>query len=535
MRQIRLRKGGYRKRFLIMSPFVKCKKNYSLVRRKKMRFNKFAAVCIILVFAFSITSLCLAGGKGKEEVAPMEEAELTITPGTKISVFVDGGINVFPFELFQERIKEQSGIELILNPVAQADVYTKLKNEFVSGTGAFDLVVYFPAQLPEFVNMGNLRPMDDLVGIRDPKLDDIITPFRKLYCEYNGKLYSLPYDGDLHVYYYRKDLIKDPVEQKNFKAKYGYALAVPETWEQQKDFAEFFTRKKGEKLVGKVLANDFYGNGMLLGRGWCHYEWMDHFTSYGGIYFDENLNPMINSQAGLKALSDLKQLMKYAPPGVLSWGFTENRGGFLGGNLAAMILWTGTFKYSYNKDESKIPGNVGVSHIPGVIVDGKLQYKATMPFGRVMSITSTSKHPAEAFWVAAFMSAEASIDFTFDPRTGEDSFRYSHVNAPDKLSEYLANFSKGEVPVDDCKNYLDAIKANLEKGYPDLSIPGSNEYMDILDLYIHKALSGEMSDKAALDKVAEEWNKISDSLGFESQKSIWLSQLDVWKELGYVD
>ena len=59
--------------------------------------------------------------------------------------------------------------------------------------------------------------------------------------------------------------------------------------------------------------------------------------------------------------------------------------------------------------------------------------------------------------------------------------------------------------------------------------------MDILDLYIHKALSGEMRDKEALDKVAEEWNKISDSLGFESQKAIWLSQLSGWKALGYIE
>ncbi len=496
--------------------------------------KKLIILSVLVLFTFSFAVECLAGGKEEKGAAPVTKGELEITPGTTINVFVDGGINVFPFELFKDRIKEESGIELVLNPVAQADVYTKLKNEFVSGTGAFDLVVYFPALLPEFVNMGNLRPMDDFIGVRDPKLDDIITPFRKLYCTYNDKLYALPYDGDLHVYYYRKDLFENAEEKANFKKKYGYDLAVPETWEKARDVAEFFTRKKGQTLAGKVLQNDFYGNGMLLGRGWCHFEWMDHFTAYGGIYFDENLEPMINSQAGVKALDELKEMSKFAPPGILSWGFTENRGSFLGGNLASMILWTGTFKYSYNKQESKIAGKVGVSHIPGAMVNGKLQYKATMPFGRVMSITSTSKHPAEAFWVASYMSQKASIDFCFDPRTGEDPFRYSHVNAPDKLAKYLSDFSKGEVPVSDCKNYLDAIKSNLEHGYPDLSIPGSNEYMDILDLYIHKALSGEMGSKEALDKVAAEWNKISNSLGFDKQKAIWLSQLKAWKDLGYI-
>ena len=68
---------------------------------------------------------------------------LKVKPGTKINVFVDGGINVFPFEKFKDKIKQESGIEIIMTPVAQADVYTKLKNEFISGTVAIDLVVYF--------------------------------------------------------------------------------------------------------------------------------------------------------------------------------------------------------------------------------------------------------------------------------------------------------------------------------------------------------------------------------------------------------
>jgi len=496
-----------------------------------MRKNR--AIVLILSLFLVCTFVAVAEGAGEKESAA--EVPKTIQPGTKISVFVDGGHNVVPFELFKDKIKELSGIELVLNTVAQADLYTKLKNELVSGTGAFDVIVYFPAALPELVNLGNLRPMDDLLVIRDPKLDDIITSYRALYCTYNGKLYGLPYDGDVHVYYYRKDLIEDPTEKKNFKGKYGYELGVPQTWEQQKDFAQFFTRKTGETLAGQKLTNDFYGNGMLLGRIWCAYEFLDHFGGYGGIYFDKNLKPMINSEIGLKTLADLKALKAFAPPGVLSWGYTETKGGFLGGNLASMISWTDIFKGSFNEAESSVAGKVGVSHIPGRMVAGKLEYKAGMPHGRVMSIVSTTKHPAEAFWVASYMSQYASGEYTLDPRTGEDPFRYSTVNNPEKLVEYLSQFSGGvKVPLADCRNYLEGIKASLENGYPALNIPGQAEYMDILDLYIHKALSGEMGDKEALDQVAKEWSKISDSLGFDSQKAIWNSALKSWKDLGYV-
>jgi multiple sugar transport system substrate-binding protein len=376
--------------------------------------------------------------------------------------------------------------------------------------------------------------MQDYLTVRDPKMDDIIESLRELYCMYNGEVYGLPYDGDVHLYYYRKDLIENAEEQANFKTKYGYDLAVPQTWDQAHDFAEFFTRKKGEKLAGETLAGDFFGNGMLLARGWSRYEFMDHFIAYGGQYFDENLNPLINSEAGVKALDELIAMSKFAPEGVLSWGYSENRGAFLSNQLASMILWSDLFKFSYNAEESSVAGKVGLSHIPGSMQDGELYYKATMPFGRIMCLTATTKHPAEAFYVASYMSEFASKYFTSDPTTGEDPFRYSQVDDPQFLADSLSNFSKSEVPVADCANYYEAIKNSFENGYPDLSIPGANQYMDILDLNVNKALTGAVAPKDALDEIVKEWNNISESLGVDNQKAIWQAQVSTWKQLGLI-
>ena len=93
-----------------------------------MRVHRIVVSVVILSILMTFGALCFAGGKGEKEDMPAEAGEMTVTPGTKINVFVDGGINVFPFELFKEQIKEESGIEIILNPVAQADVYTNLSS-----------------------------------------------------------------------------------------------------------------------------------------------------------------------------------------------------------------------------------------------------------------------------------------------------------------------------------------------------------------------------------------------------------------------
>src|SRR5437879_5931991 len=71
-------------------------------------------------------------------------------------------------------------------------------------------------------------------------LDDIVDVFRKVMLRYNGKLVSMPYDGDIHIMYWNKVAFERPDNQKKFKAKYGYDLRPPKTWKQWDDAAEFF-------------------------------------------------------------------------------------------------------------------------------------------------------------------------------------------------------------------------------------------------------------------------------------------------------
>jgi multiple sugar transport system substrate-binding protein len=489
---------------------------------------KTMTAALVLLVAVAMGAAASGGGD-----TTAGKVATTIKAGTTVNIYADAGTSAKPWEDFKDDIEKESGIKINMTWVTQADIYTKLMAEIASGGGSFDLVEYQPAQLPEFVRLGYLRSMDELLGVRDPKLDDIIGPFRQLYTVYNGKLYALPFDGDLHVYFYRKDLVDNPAEKEAFKAKYGRELQPPTTWDEQKEFAQFFTRKKGTLLAGKPLANDFYGVGMLTGRGWVHYEFLNHFAGRGGVYFDSNMKPMINSPAGIAALQDLKDMIPYAPPGVLSWGFTEDRGAMASGTTASLVIWQDVFKSTY-AEVKKLGGQIAAAPMPGAIVDGKLQTKAAMPFGRILSVTAKSKCPAEAFWVASYMSDFASQEFVFDPETGEDPFRYSHINAPDKLAQKLTNFTKVPMTTAEATDFLSVVKKNLENGYPELNISGAAQYTDVLDLHLSKALSGEMTVKAAMDTVAAEWDKITKSLGFDQQKQMWLGTFAEWKKLGYV-
>ena len=82
---------------------------------------------------------------------------------------------------------------------------------------------------------------------------------------------------------------------------------------------------------------------------------------------------------------------------------------------------------------------------------------------------------------------------------------------------------------------LSALRKNLTYGYPDLNLPGSAEYIDVLEIYLGKAYTKEMTPKAALDAAAAEWEKITERLGRANQIKIYKDLLQSWKEAGILE
>ncbi len=72
--------------------------------------------------------------------------------------------------------------------------------------------------------------------------------------------WALPAMGDVVGWTYRKDWFERPELQAEFKEKYGWDLAPPETFDQLKQIAEFF---QGREIDGKTV----YGASIYTERG----------------------------------------------------------------------------------------------------------------------------------------------------------------------------------------------------------------------------------------------------------------------------
>ncbi len=215
--------------------------------------------------------------------------------------------------------------------------------------------------------------------------------------------------------------------------------------------------------------------------------------------------------------------LKFSPPDVLSYGYEELKNAFLNGDVAMVVQWSDVGKKTADPQLSKVVGKVGFAPVPGTEVNGTVQHRTPMPVGRVLAVPATSKNKEAAYWVAKYLSLDASPITVAANWSGQDPYRVSHFSDPShyKFSDEASR-----------KDYLAATEANLKNGFPDLNIPGAAQYIDALDLAVNKALSGEADPKTALDGAAEDWKGITERLGADSQKKFWKEALSSYRSAG---
>jgi ABC-type glycerol-3-phosphate transport system substrate-binding protein len=139
------------------------------------------------------------------------------------------------------------------------DLFEKIRAGYVSGASPFDIIVYASDWAGDIMGAGYVLEVpqanQDAMGYQY-----LIPTYRDRILSWGGKVYATPYDGDAHNTYLRKDLLTDPTNMADFKAKYGYDLPVPiRTWDQYHDIAEFFNGKE-------IDGNTVYGAGTAFKR-----------------------------------------------------------------------------------------------------------------------------------------------------------------------------------------------------------------------------------------------------------------------------
>jgi multiple sugar transport system substrate-binding protein len=452
--------------------------------------GRFLMIGVLLLFGFSLFFLT-GGGKKTDEVT--------------LTISVLSGVHKGPFleakPLFE---KEHPGVTINVVEYPFGDIYEKEMLEATSHSGAIDIYEMANGWMPDFVEGGFLLELDDYFAEKDPWLDDIYPAFKGL-MSYNNKYYALLLDGDVFMAYYRKDLFEDPKEKAAFKRKYGYELAIPKTWEEWADMAEFFNRDTdGDGAI------DLYGNSMMYNRLFGPFTFLQVLHSYGGTYFDpDTMEPLPSDEANTKAYEMIARLLQYGAPDMVNWGYTEMDSAAMRGVTAMIMQWN---EVSWDfRDESLIKNKIMYGPAPGAMVRGKYNAPALEAWGWCAAISVDSKNPDMAYEFLHFISSpEISLEIFAIPYDGLEPWRASHF-APEALPKWRELTPNAPA-------WLEALKKSVENGVPDLRIPGMFEYYDVMGIHIGEALVGQKSPEDALEDIKEEWKKITERRGFDKQK-----------------
>ncbi len=195
----------------------------------------------------------------------------------------------------------------------------------------------------------------DLNGVIAPEVIAEFVPLAISQSTVNDRLVQLPRHSDVSNLFYQKSLYEDDAKKAEFKAKYGYDLAPPETWNQVKDQAIYFSNPP-----------DFYGFQFVGKDEAVNGRFYEMLVANGGAMFDENWNPTFNSPAGVEALQFFVDLYaaKAVPAGVPNYTWDDTGLGFASGSIAMNLDWGGWSAFFNDPANSKVAGNVGVIRAP---------------------------------------------------------------------------------------------------------------------------------------------------------------------------
>jgi multiple sugar transport system substrate-binding protein len=389
--------------------------------------------------------------------------------------------------------EQKTGIHVeVLNKNDHA-IMNDLDRGASSAEPGLDLIVVRHRLLGSLVQKDQVRPVDSF--LHDPATHDAgFVPQQQLFANwwrelssYGDHAYGYPYTGLTTFLCYRKDLLEDPKNQREFQVRFHRKLTPPKNWAEYNEVAEFFTRP-GENFYGTYIQGK---RGLAL---W--YEWLNLVYSFGGNILDSSRGSeygdiVVNSPQNVAATAEYMKLIPFSPPDTLQFGWNEAQTSLQQGKVFMGLLWSDQAPFLENPAVSKVAGKIGYSFIPSN--SGK---PVSQLEGLTYLIPTESKHPEQAYRFLEFvMSTEVQVNQTLQ---GGGSLRKSTYE----------DTKVKELP------YTTAFLADLPVAVGKPTIPESSQITDAMVARLSEIVSGKSTPQSGLDQLALDLKSI---LGAKSQ------------------
>ncbi len=222
----------------------------------------------------------------------------------------------------------------------------RMLNELNSGGKLCDLMIGDSQWIGGAAENGQYIKLNDFFDKEGIKMADFIPATVIGYAEWpknSPNYWALPAFGDVVGWTYRKDWFSRPELQAEFKQKYGRDLAVPKTFAELKDIAEFFQKRQidGKTVYGAAIYTERGSEGITMGV-------MDVLYSFGFEYGNPKkayeLDGFVNSADAVKGLEFYKALYNCCtPPGHSDAYMSEDIDAYKSGQVALQMNFAFTW------------------------------------------------------------------------------------------------------------------------------------------------------------------------------------------------
>lgn len=464
-----------------------------------------------LLTALFLTALPLsplhAGEQAERALAAVQAlvAAGEVKPDSTLKVaFKPGNINALlgaDLEL-QKEWERRTGVMISAKVIPQQAALVNLK-----GNPDIDLTVARTHEFPDLIDQGlvvDLAPLMRQYGFvfEGTPPQGFVRP--RLQTFFGERMVAVPADGDVTVYYLRRDLMEAPAERAAFRKKFGRELTVPQTWSEYEQLVSFFHRPK-QGFYGAAEERDQPG-------GWMY--WLPRYFVQSAPYrklFDDHMRPLIDSPAGIAATESYVRTVRYSPPDILGEGkdYSYTLPLFMQGKAFSTVNTIAGAKL-FNSAGSAVRGKFMALPIPGKRVGGKLLRHNVPIYGNNLVVSSRSPQRQLAFLFTMWLTDPDNSLRTVGVKGGHtDPFRWHHLADPRIIELYTPEA-------------LNVFKGEWEIALPPgTGMPGDGDYLDVLDRHLWLAARGELSAAEAMKRTALAWEKITEQRGRERQLGFW--------------
>jgi multiple sugar transport system substrate-binding protein len=285
------------------------------------------------------------------DLGPYQQAKLNWrqAEGTEISVAVIPASYFDNLIAITPQFEALTGVRVRYDKVPPGQIRQKAMLDLSSKTATYATHAADPMYYPLYVSNKWVDPLDRYLNdgaLTDAswfRYDDILKAWRDA-DSVDGKPYGIPYDGEVTVQVYRKDLY----DAKGLKAA---------------DTLDDFLKNAA---AIHDPANRVYGMALrgFAGAGQNMYIYPSIFKAFGGNWF-QGSRIVVNSAEAVRALDwYVDAESKYAPPAVRNWNWPDIADAFSQGTLGCYIDAHSSAAVLTNPEKSKVIGKIAFARWP---------------------------------------------------------------------------------------------------------------------------------------------------------------------------